>query len=68
MVSFPEAQGYLTPQSHCRIWVKIKLTQAFMVFLIICKNEEDPIKNEITRVVKFTLNLIFSDAQGQLTV
>ena len=36
-----------------------------MVFLIICKNEEDPIKNEGARVVT-TLFIDFSDAQGQL--
>ena len=36
-----------------------------MSFLVACKNEEDPIKNEGARVVK-TLFIIFSDAQGQL--
>ena len=38
-----------------------------MIVLIICKNEEDPIKNEGARVLK-TLNIIFLDAQGQLTL
>ena len=37
-----------------------------MVVLIICKNEEDPIKNEVARVLT-RLYVIFSDAQGQLT-
>ena len=37
-----------------------------MGFLAACKNEEDPIKNEGTRVVT-TLFINFSDAQGQLT-
>ena len=37
-----------------------------MVVLIICKNEEDPIKNEGARVLT-TINIIFSDAQGQVT-
>ena len=37
-----------------------------MVVLVTCKNEEDPIKNEGTRVVT-TLFIDFSDAQGQLT-
>ena len=37
-----------------------------MVFLVACKNEEDPIKNEGARVVT-TLFIKFSDAQGQLT-
>ena len=37
-----------------------------MSFLVACKNEEDPIKNEGTRVVT-TLFIDFSDAQGQIT-
>ena len=37
-----------------------------MVFLVDCKNEEDPIKDEGARVVT-TLFINFSDAQGQLT-
>ena len=36
-----------------------------MGFLVACKNEEDPIKNEGARVVT-TLLINFSDAQGQL--
>ena len=37
-----------------------------MGFLIACKNEEDPIKNEGARVVT-TLFIYFSDSQGQTT-
>ena len=37
-----------------------------MGFLVACKNEEDPIKNEGARVVP-TLFIDFSDAQGQIT-
>ena len=37
-----------------------------MVFLVICKNEEDPFKNEGARVVTRLL-IDFSNAQGQLT-
>ena len=37
-----------------------------MVFLITCKNEEDPIKKEGARVFT-TLYINFSDAQGQIT-
>ena len=37
-----------------------------MVILVTCKNEEDPIKNEGTRVVTI-LSIDFLDAQGQLT-
>ena len=37
-----------------------------MGFLVACRNEEDPIKNEGARVVT-TLFINFSDAQGELT-
>ena len=37
-----------------------------MVVLVTCKNEEDPIKNEGTRVFS-TLYNNFSDVQGQIT-
>ena len=36
-----------------------------MGFLVACKNDEDPIKNEGARVVT-TLFINFSDAQGEL--
>ena len=38
-----------------------------MVVLVICKNEERPIKNEGARVFT-TLYINFSDAQGQITL
>ena len=38
-----------------------------MVFLLTCKNKEDPIKNEGARVFT-TLYIDFSDAQGQITL
>ena len=38
-----------------------------MSFLVACKNEEDPIKNEGARVVT-TLFIDLSDALGQLTL
>ena len=38
-----------------------------MVVLVTCRNEEDPIKNEGTRVFT-TLSINFSDAQGQITL
>ena len=46
--------------------------QAFIVVLVTCKNEEDPIKNEGARVLtRFphykSMGVFFSDAQGQLT-
>ena len=37
-----------------------------MGFLVACKNEEDPIKNEGSGAV-IALFINFSDAQGQLT-
>ena len=45
---------------------KFELIQAFIVVLVTCKNEEDPIKNESARVLT-SLLFDFSDAQGQLT-
>ena len=33
------------------IMPKFKLIQAFMVVIVTCKNEEDPIKNEGSRVL-----------------
>ena len=38
-----------------------------MVVLLTCKNKEDPIKNEGTRVFT-TFYIEFSDAQGQITL
>ena len=38
-----------------------------MVVLFTCKNKEDPIKNEGTRVFT-TFYIDFSDAQGQITL
>ena len=38
-----------------------------MEVLVTCKYEEDPIKNRGTRV-STTLYIIFSDAQGQITL
>ena len=38
-----------------------------MVVLVTCKNVEEPIKNEGARVFT-TLNINFSDAQGQITL
>ena len=38
-----------------------------MTVLVTCKNEKDQIKNEGARVLT-TLNIDFSDAQGQVTL
>ena len=53
MQIFPNVQGQLTPQT-------------FIIVLVTCKNEDDPIKSEGARVLT-TLNIDFSNAQGQLT-
>ena len=55
---FPDSQGQLLPQVSCRIWPKFKRIQAFTVALVTGKNDEDPFKNEGTRVV-ITLNIDF---------
>ena len=64
---FPDAQGQLTTQS--KVWSAqfSNPIRDFMVVLAICKNEEDPIKNEGVKVV-ITLSIIFQDVQGQLTL
>ena len=43
-----------------------ELIRDFIVGLVTCKNEEDPIKNEGARVFT-TLYIDCSDAQGQVT-
>ena len=40
---------------------KFKLIQAFMVVLITCKYEEDPIKIQSTRVVTWAANSVVGD-------
>ena len=47
---FSDAQGQLTPKSAAEL-PKFKLIQAFIVVLVTCKNERDPIKNEGARVL-----------------
>ena len=56
-INFSDAQGQLTPKVSDGILPKFKLIRAFMVGLVICKNEEDPSKNEGTRVVTTFLQL-----------
>ena len=48
------------------IGVNFELMRNIMVVLLICKNEEEPIKNECVRVLT-KLYINFSDTQGQLT-
>ena len=56
----------LFPNSQGQILLNFKPLRDIMGFLVDCKNEEDPIKNEGARVGT-TLFINFSDAQGQLT-
>ena len=55
-IDFSHAQGQLTPKSVMESW-QIKLIQAYMADLVTCKNEEDPLENEGTRVVTTFLPL-----------
>ena len=48
------------------IWPNFELRRDILVVLVICKYEEDPIKNEGARVLT-RLYVVFSDAQRQLT-
>ena len=64
---FPDAQGQLTLQSTVRSSQNFEFIQDFMVVLLTCKNEEDPIKNRDARVFT-TLYINFSDVQGQITL
>ena len=52
---------------HGRIWSNFKLVHDFLIVIVTCKTEEDPIKNEGARVFT-TLHINFSDAQGQITL
>ena len=61
---FYDAQGELTPQSDVGS-ILFKFIQDFMVVLVTCKNEEDPIKNEGARVV-VTLSIIFKMLKDSL--
>ena len=49
-----------------RILLKFELVRDIIDVLVTCKYEEDPIKNEVARVLT-RLYDVFSDAQGQLT-
>ena len=49
------------------IWSNFELVQDFMVVILTCKNEEDPIKNRGARVFT-TLYINFSEVQGQITL
>ena len=56
-IDFSHAQGQLTPKSVMESLPKFKPIQAFIADLVTCKNEEDPLENEGTRVVTSFLPL-----------
>ena len=51
---------------HGPFRLNFKLSPNFMVILVTCKNEEDPVKNEGAKVLT-TSYVKFSDAQGLIT-
>ena len=55
-IDFSDAQGQITPKSEMES-CRLSNSQAFMVDLVTCKNEEDSLENEGTRVVKMFLPL-----------
>ena len=56
MQIFGDAQGKLTPQSEVGSTLNSNLSKRFTVVLVTCKTEEDPIKNEVARVVTTLLH------------
>ena len=56
-IDFSDAQGAGYSAALGRIKMKFKLIQAFMIVLVTCKNEEDPIKNEGDRLLTTFLPL-----------
>ena len=50
-IDFSDAQGQLTPKSVIDTCLNSNPSTLFIVGLVNCKNEEDPSKNEGTRVV-----------------
>ena len=66
---FPNTQGQVTHDHDVTPWsdpTEFRTHPNIMGFLVACKHEEHPIKNEGARVVT-TLFINFSDAQGELT-
>ena len=67
MVIFSRRSRAANSAIHGRIWSNFELFLDFMVVLVTCENEEDPIENVGARVFT-TLYINFSDAQGQMTL
>ena len=45
---FSDAQGQLSPKSAAEFCPNLNSSKLFIVVLVTCKNEEDPIKNQRT--------------------
>ena len=56
-VDFSHSQGQITPKLVMESCRNSKPIKAFMADLVTCKNEEDPLENEGTRVVTMFLRL-----------
>ena len=63
---FPDPRA-VNSAVHGPIWSNFELVRVFMVVLITCKNEEDPIEN-VDASMFTSLYINFSDAQGQITL
>ena len=68
MFFFSDTQGQLTLQSMIGFWPNFELSRTLMVFLITCKNQEDPNKTEGARVLRtFSPLLVYGDfSKGSL--
>ena len=66
-IDFSDAQGQLTPKSVMEFCLNSNSSKLFIYGLVTSKNEEDPSKNEGTRVVHNISPIISLDSQGQLT-
>ena len=71
-INFSDAQGQITPESEVISGRNLISSKLFMHVLVTCKNKDDSIKNEGTRVVTtffpYKSMEIFPDAQWQLTL
>ena len=64
-IDFSHSQGQITAVKG-RIWLKFELIRDITTILVTSKYEEDPFEIESARVAT-TLNIDFSNTQGQIT-
>ena len=66
-IDFSNTKGQLTPQSEVGSGRNSNSSEILIVvILVICKNEEDPLKNKGARVAT-TQNINFLNTHGQIT-